>query len=80
MASPAPAPDLTVSMLPAGGVDANALDAAFTLVSIEEEEERRGEFFGSGERGKKRENFFKLTFFSSPSKKKRLKKPFKKNF
>ena len=34
MASPAPAPavDLTASILPAGGVDANALDAAFTLV------------------------------------------------
>lgn len=48
MASEAPAPDLTVSMLPAGG-DANAMDAAFTLVS-------RGV-----ERGKKRER--NSTFF-----------------
>ena len=34
-AAPAPAVDLMTSILPAGGVDANALDAAFTLVSEE---------------------------------------------
>ena len=33
--APAPTPDLTTSILPAGGVDANALDASFTLVSEE---------------------------------------------
>ena len=31
--APAPAVDLTTSILPAGGVDANSLDASFTLVS-----------------------------------------------
>lgn len=31
--APAPTPDLTKSILPAGGADANALDASFTLSS-----------------------------------------------
>ena len=41
VAAPAPGPDLMTSILPAGGVDANALDASFTLVR----RERAGAFF-----------------------------------
>jgi len=75
MASEAPAPDLTVSMLPAGGVDANAMDAAFTLVSrgVEREKKReRNSTFFPPRKGKKKPTYEKNSQLSQTKKQKKL--------
>ena len=76
--APAPAVDLTTSILPAGGVDANALDASFTLVrerafccccccSLSRKSGRGGEerWGGGGQGGKLTLENFKKTSFAA---------------